>query len=179
MTTEEFYEAMLTALDEIKTIDEASRDYLNTIRATFVAYEDDLETLIANSNTLVANSNRNATRLTSINNDLETIQIAINTLLSRTLFGYYHASGRLTGSGLVRRGLGYLGGVVANTNGINDAVITVYDNINSSGKILYRVTVDGPDNQGGIFFGSIPVRFEIGCYRRISGAGATGYVYYR
>ncbi len=179
MTTQEFYTAMLTALDEIKTIDEASRSYLDTIRATFVTYQDDLETLITNSNTLVANSNRNTARLTSISNDLEAIQEAVNTLLSRILFGYYHASGRLTGSGLVRRGLGYLGGVLANTNGVNDAVITVYDNINSSGKIIYRVTVAGLDNQGGIFFGSLPIRFEIGCYRRVSGTGATGYVYYR
>ena len=186
MTTEEYYDAVLTALDEIKTIDEASRSYLDTIRATFVTYQDDLDTLIsnsntlvANSNTLVANSNRNTTRLTSIANDLEAIQESVNTLLSRILFGYYHASGRLTGSGGVRQTPGYLGGVIANTNGVADAVLTVYDNITPSGKILYRVTVAGLDNQGGIFFGSLPIRFEIGCARTITGAGATGYIYYR
>ncbi len=179
MTTQVFYKAVLTALDEIKTIDEASRSYLDTIRATFVTYQDDLETLISNSNTLVANSNRNTTRLTSIANDLEVIQESVNTLLSRILFGYYHASGRLTGSGGVRQTPGYLGGVIANTNGVADAVLTVYDNITPSGKILYRVTVAGLDNQGGIFFGSLPIRFEIGCARTITGAGATGYIYYR
>ena len=179
MTTQEFYTAVLTVLDEIKTIDEASRSYLDTIRATFVTYQDDLETLISNSNTLVANSNRNTTRLTSIANDLEVIQESVNTLLSRILFGYYHASGRLTGSGGVRQTPGYLGGAIANTNGVADAVLTVYDNITPSGKILYRVTVAGLDNQGGIFFGSLPIRFEIGCARTITGAGATGYIYYR
>ena len=172
MTTEEYYDAVLTALDEIKTIDEASRNYLNTIRATFVAYQKDLDTL-------VANSNRNTTRLTLIANDLEAIQESVNTLLSRILFGYYHASGRLTGSGGVRQTPGYLGGAIANTNGVADAVLTVYDNITPSGKILYRVTVAGLDNQGGIFFGSLPIRFEIGCARTITGAGATGYIYYR
>ncbi len=179
MTTEEFYTAMLESLDNIKTIDEASSAYLETIRQTFLTYEDDLDAL--KSGQSVQNSSLSSIRsdIRTTRNDTLLIREATQTLLERVLFGYYHSSGRLTGSGAVRQVPGYLGGVIVNTNGVNNASVIVYDNTVASGKILYSVTVAGLDRQGGIYFGLCPIRFEIGCTRALSGTSAKCYIYYR
>ena len=172
MTTQEFYTAMLAELENIKTIDQASSEYLNTIRGSFLAYEDDIDTI-------KHEQEEQSSNITSMVSDIEAIRVNTQTLTENILFGYYHSTGKLTGSGSVRATSGYLGGVIVNTNGINDASVIVYDNNDNSGKVLYSVTVAGLDRQGGIVFGLCPVRFLIGCYRKLSGTGAKCYIYYR
>ncbi len=172
MTEEEYYEAVLTALGSILTVDQASSDYLENIRQTFLAYEDDLSNLKSGQ----------ASQLTDLNlitADLATINKNIQSLLERVLFGYYHSSGQLTGNGIIRTGLGYLGGAIVNTNGTSEARLTLYDNTIGSGTELYEIRVAGMDHQGGIFFGLCPIRFTIGCTRVFSGTGANCYIYYR
>ncbi len=173
MTEKQFYTAMLAELENIKTISQASSEYLNTIRGSFLAYEDDIDAI-------KHEQEEQSSNITSMVSDIEAIRVNTQTLTENILFGYYHSTGRLTpGSRSVRTTLGYLGGVIVNTNGINDASVIVYDNNDDSGKVLYSVTVAGLDRQGGIYFGLCPIRFLIGCYIKLSGTGSKCYIYYR
>lgn len=173
MTKEEFYTAMLAELKNIKTIDQASSNYLNTIRGTFLSYEDDIDAI-------KHEQDEQSSNIASMVSDIEAIRVNTQTLTENILFGFYHSTGRLTpGSRSVRKTSGYLGGVIVNTNGVNDASIIVYDNNDNSGKVMYSVTVAGLDRQGGIYFGLCPVRFLIGCYIKLAGTGSKCYIYYR
>jgi len=87
----------------------------------------------------------------------------------------YFASGELDESTLVKTGLCVIGGIVVNTDGVNDGLCVVYDGINDSGTIVARCKVKGADDIGGLV---IPFRIATGIYVKLSGTGVTAQIYY-
>lgn len=88
------------------------------------------------------------------------------------------ASGELTSNTLVRTGETGLVGVLINTDGTNDAAVVVYDNTAASGTVVFKETVNGAENFGGIIFGNTPILAETGLYMTITGTGASCILYY-
>ena len=154
----------------------------------FDKYLDDLKQLQINQDDITIALNLVLNQLDSDETDPLPLKQAWSTLAARVTEGYacvlgrllfYKSSGRLTGNGQIRPTSGWLGGVVLNTNGLNQATLTLYDSRRGSGKRLYRLTVASGDNQRGKFFGNKPIRFTIGCTRKVHGSGASCIIYYR
>lgn len=90
------------------------------------------------------------------------------------------SSGQKTSSALIYTGKAYLTGIHLNSDGTNDASLTIYDNTAGSGKILAEITVDVSDNMGNekIVLWPNPVRVDTGIYAVVSGTNATYAVEY-
>lgn len=90
------------------------------------------------------------------------------------------AHGETGQSALIHEGKATLHGINVNTDKTNDLTVTVFDNTQADGKILWRQTVVGTDVTGGAFFAAQGIAVEKGIYIRIETEGAgTANVYYR
>ncbi len=145
----------------------------------FTRYQDELVSLQTEQESLQAEQNSLSVILQRLAGYIRSIRNAWVTIAERYLLDYYKSSGALSGNGQVRPTAGWLGGMVVNTDGKNDAILTLYDSVIGSGKQLYRIRVAGGDNQGGKLFGSKPVQFLNGCTRKLWGTNATCIIYYR
>ena len=84
------------------------------------------------------------------------------------------STGRMLYSALIFSGRIYIRGCVIETDGSNDAVVTVYDSTNGTGKIFKKITVPGSDFYGG-FVLPYPALMENGIYVTITGSGTGAY----
>lgn len=91
----------------------------------------------------------------------------------------YLSSGKKTSSATIKTGKGWWGGVLIQTDGTNDATITIYDNTADSGTILYQAIVPAANRYGGVGPLAAPIRFNTGCRLTVAGTGASGIVWYR
>ena len=80
-------------------------------------------------------------------------------------------TGYVSGVVQAKVGLCYLTAVQINTDGSNNATVTVYDNITNSGKILFKMTIAGTAYLGGRDW-NIPMLAEIGLCAELTGTGA-------
>jgi len=87
------------------------------------------------------------------------------------------SSDRKTTSALIKTGAGKLCGLAVETNGTNDAVITLQDGLTATGTIILKMIVPGAGFGREALF-PLPVAFSTGCYCTISGTGAACIVYY-
>jgi len=69
-------------------------------------------------------------------------------------------------------------GFLIETDGANDATLTIYDNTAGSGKVLRKMIVPGADRDGGIEFKK-GREADTGIYATISGTGAAFWVDYQ
>jgi hypothetical protein len=90
-----------------------------------------------------------------------------------------NSSGQKTANALIQTGFTLVSVIVVFTDGTHDATITVYDNVEASGKIVWGPhTIAAADNAGGRPIGSAPIKCENGVYAVISGTGATYIIEY-
>lgn len=87
------------------------------------------------------------------------------------------SSGLESSSSIISSEPSWLAGVEIITNGTDPATVTVYDNTEDSGVILFKGTVAGASNFDSINFQN-PVRADDGLYLDLSGTGATSIVYF-
>lgn len=87
------------------------------------------------------------------------------------------STGRLTSDTSVVDAKGVLYGLLIETDGVNDATVTIYDNTAASGKILRKMTVPGADFYGGF---ELPAGLVAnhGIYADVSGTNAAFWVTY-
>lgn len=88
-----------------------------------------------------------------------------------------YSAGLKTASESVLTGKGSLCGIEIITDGTNDASATVYDETSASGTVLYRGTIRGSSQFGGVTFNP-PVRYTTGIYVLFYGTGASYIVHY-
>jgi len=138
----------------------------------FTRYQDEIDSLQSQQASI-------GTILQTLARHIRSIRNAWVAIAKRYLHSYYNSTGALSGNGQVRPMAGWLGGMVVNTDGKNDAILTLYDSLVGSGRQLYRIRVAGGDNQSGKLFGNRPVRFLNGCTRKLWGTNATCIIYYR
>jgi len=87
------------------------------------------------------------------------------------------SSGLLITDGVVIASNSQLRGVVVLTDGTNDATVIIYDSkTEASGNELFKITVSGAENIGGIV--NLKVKAENGIFISISGTGAEAIVYF-
>lgn len=84
-----------------------------------------------------------------------------------------------TSSGLIINGAGLYHGVKVNTDGTNDATVTVYDSTTASGPVIDASTVySGSSNSGSSSYAP-PLQYKSGLYLQLATSGtATVTVYY-
>ena len=85
------------------------------------------------------------------------------------------SSGLKTGSGIITTRPAKLTGVEIITNGVNDATVIVYNSQDATGAVLFKGTVPGVNNFGGVTY-EIPVVAEKGLYLSLAGTGASAIV---
>lgn len=179
-TIETIQQADILALfDNIKFARMSVIEDFRWLGINFTRYQDEIVSLETVQKSLQAEQDSSSIVLQEIAEYIASIRNAWVTIAERYLLDYYNSSGLLSGNGQVRPNAGWLGGMIVNTNGISDAILTLYDSLIGSGKQLYRVTVAGTDNQGGAFFEDKPIEFLNGCTRKLHGTNATCIVYYR
>jgi hypothetical protein len=84
-----------------------------------------------------------------------------------------------TSSGLIINGAGYYHGVKVNTDGTNDATVTVYDNTTASGTVIDAATTYTGSSQSGSSSYNPPLQYKSGLYLSVATTGtATVTVYY-
>jgi hypothetical protein len=84
-----------------------------------------------------------------------------------------------TSSGLIINGAGVYHGVKVNTDGTNDATVTVYDSTSASGPVIDPTTAySGSSNSGSSSYAP-PLQYKSGLYLQLATSGtATVTVYY-
>ena len=84
---------------------------------------------------------------------------------------------RLGTSREIFRGSGFLYGCLVETDGTNNATLTIYDNTTNTGKIMRKIIVPGANYYGGF---ELPVGLKCsnGIYATISGTGAHYWITY-
>ena len=94
------------------------------------------------------------------------------------LSNVYISSDRLTQTANITINPGYLGGILIETDGTNDAVVNIYDSAYTSGtQLIPQITVAGSDNYGGVLFQK-PIPFLVTLRVTLSGANAAYVAYY-
>lgn len=89
-----------------------------------------------------------------------------------------YSSNTISGSKVVVSGVGAMTGLLIMTDGTNAVTATVYDSLDTSGKILVGpMVVSGSAYFGGATW-EIPVRYSTGLYITLSGSGGKAIVYY-
>lgn len=81
------------------------------------------------------------------------------------------------GSHSTLSGKGLYTGVVVNTNGSNDATVTVYDNTSAAGTIIDKYVIVAADYVGGGYL-PFPIYIENGIFVVVAGTGAVCRVNY-
>ncbi len=79
-----------------------------------------------------------------------------------------NSTGLRTADAAVRTGIGQLAAVLIVTNGTDAVTLTCYDNTSAAGTVLFKGTVAGASNFGGVTF-TTPVQFGTGCFCDVSG----------
>lgn len=87
------------------------------------------------------------------------------------------SSGEQANSAIINANACYLSGVMAITDGTNDAKVILYDGLDANGTVKGEFTVIGNQHFGGRDWAR-PVHCANGIYANISGTGATYIVEY-
>lgn len=83
-----------------------------------------------------------------------------------------YTSGVKSSSALIRTGPCLLTHIAVITDGVNKGTITVYDNTEASGTVVWKHAVKGTEEIGGRNW-QFPIRCSNGLYAAISGTNAT------
>ena len=84
----------------------------------------------------------------------------------------------VTGAGTLHTGRGCVTSIVIATNGSNDAIFNIYDNISAAAPKLYpQITVTATDHIF-VLIECIPVAYGAGIHWTLSGTGATATIKY-
>ena len=89
-----------------------------------------------------------------------------------------NSSGILSSSSLVHTGRCLLTGIKVNTDGVNDASVSVYDNTEASGKVVDSFKVAAAELYGGVMYGKSPVLMDNGIYVGMSGGSVEVIIFY-
>ena len=165
-------ETILAVLGDIRMSKIRLSEEMTILGDNFSKYEDDVINIIANQSKVDYSLSLIREKISYVKDNLSPLKLTWSKLVSRVLLGYYNSTGELTGNGQVLPQAGWLGGVIVNTDGANDARLVLYDSLEGSGTELYRVYLPGGDNQAGIFFGTKPLQFLNGCTRKLWGNNA-------
>jgi hypothetical protein len=84
-------------------------------------------------------------------------------------------SGEITSSQLVHTGKCAINCVYIKTDGVNPATVTIYDNLEASGKKIRTWVVPGNANYGGQNW-TFPVSCKNGIYVELSGGNSSAYI---
>jgi hypothetical protein len=83
-----------------------------------------------------------------------------------------------TASALIYTGKCLIGGIIINSDGTNNATLTIYDNTEGTGNVLCTLVCKGDELNMGVMFNNAPRIMSNGIYATLSVAGGGTAKYY-